>query len=377
MPAPFAAQAADPIMVDSDDIMQVEPAVVPTVQPSAPPAAEPVDESALMWVEKYRPRGLTDLLSQAAVVQTLRKLIASNNMPHLLFHGPPGTGKTSAILACAREMYGADFRSMVLELNASDDRGINVVREQIKSFASTRRIFSSGIKLIILDEADAMTSVAQMALRRVVEKYVANARFCLICNYVNKIMPALQSRCTKFRFGPLTPDDARARVLQIAAAEAVDLAPGAVDALLDLAHGDMRRVLNILQSTHMAVSPAVITADSFYANTGDPHPSDVAQLFESLLVDDFSACAARVAVLKAEKGVALSDILTGLAQHVARAPPERIPPPAKIYLYQQIADAEHRLMLGASEKINTAALIGAFAFASAMASRSGSKEDPL
>jgi replication factor C subunit 3/5 len=362
-------------MEGTDDAMEIEPVVAPSLP--AKHLAKLDDDSSLMWVEKYRPLGLTDLLSHGAVVQTLRKLIASNNMPHLLFHGPPGTGKTSTILACAREMYGADFRSMVLELNASDDRGIDVVRDQIKSFASTRRIFSSGVKLIILDEADAMTNIAQMALRRVVEKYVANARFCLICNYVNKIMPALQSRCTKFRFGPLKPEDARTRVVQIAAAEKVNLAPGAVDALLGLAKGDMRRVLNIMQSTHMAMSPAVINADAFYSNTGDPHPADVAMLYESLLGDDFSRCAAKVAALKSEKGVALGDILTGLTQLVTSTPAKRIPPAAKIYLYQQLADTEHRLMLGASEKINTAALIGAFAFASAMSPGGGYIESPI
>lgn len=349
------------------DAMEIEPASTPP--PSAAKAKAAVQsKSSLMWVEKYRPSGLEDLLSHQAIVQTLRKLIASNRMPHLLFHGPPGTGKTSTILACAREMYGASFRSMVLELNASDDRGISVVREQIKSFASTKRIFSTGVKLIILDEADAMTNEAQAALRRVVEKYVANTRFCLICNYVNKIIPALQSRCTKFRFGPLPPEDARARAEFVAKEEGITLAPGAVDALLRLSCGDMRRVLNILQSTHMAFSPAPLTADSFYANTGDPHPQDVQVLFDALVADgvEFSASAQRIATLRAEKGVALSDILSGLTALVTAAPVTQLPASAKIYLYQQLADCEYRLSLGASEHINTGALVGAFVFASAM-----------
>ncbi len=126
-----------------------------------------------------------------------------DRLPHLLFYGPPGTGKTSTILACARKLYGKNLSSMVLELNASDDRGINVVRDEIKTFCSTKQLFSSGFKLVILDEADAMTNVAQNALRRVIEQYTRNVRFCIICNYVGKIIPAIQSRCTRFRFAPL------------------------------------------------------------------------------------------------------------------------------------------------------------------------------
>lgn len=324
-----------------------------------------IDDECLMWIEKYRPRSLDDMLSHAAIIDTLRRLISNNRLPHLLFYGPPGTGKTSTILACAKEMYGNDFRSMVLELNASDDRGIDVVRDQIKSFASTRRIFSSGVKLIILDEADAMTNAAQMALRRIVEKYTANTRFCLICNFANKIMPALQSRCTKFRFGPVPPEDVRARVAEIAKLENVKFAQGALDALLILSQGDMRRVLNILQSTHMAVSPAAISFDALYANTGEPHPADIQSVFNTLTKSDvdFVECADQLGSLRAEKGVSLSDLVTGLFNCVTAANCSQLSDNAKIYLYQQLADVEHRLALGASETVNLAALIGAFVFA--------------
>lgn len=264
-------------------------------------------------------------------------------------------------------MYGATFKSMVLELNASDDRGINVVREQIKNFASTRRIFSTGVKLIILDEADAMTSAAQMALRRVVEKYAANTRFCIICNYVNKIIPALQSRCTKFRFGPLPSEDVRKRVKQIAHLENVDLAPAALDALLILGKGDMRRILNILQSTHMATTATTggpITTDALYANTGAPYPGDIRDAWQWLREDDFQTCSRKIRALKNDKGLALSDIITELLPFVIRSD---LPPKAKIYLYQQLADLEYRMAGGSSEKLNLAALIGCCKFASAIA----------
>ena len=149
----------------------------------------------------------------------VEKFIEKNRLPHLLLYGPPGTGKTSTILAVARRIYGPNYKKQILEvwlfshvvrrvvdsfpqLNASDDRGIDVVREQIKNFAETRTLYSSGFKLIILDEADMMTTAAQAALRRVIEQYTKNVRFCIICNYVNKIIPAVQSRCTRFRFSP-------------------------------------------------------------------------------------------------------------------------------------------------------------------------------
>jgi replication factor C subunit 3/5 len=149
----------------------------------------------LPWVEKYRPSALQELISHEDIIKTIRKFISEDKLPHLLFYGPPGTGKTSTILACAKEIYSTkECNSMVLELNASDDRGINVVRGQILNFASTRTIFNSGYKLVILDEADSMTNDAQNALRRIIEKFTENVRFCLICNYLSKIIPALQSR---------------------------------------------------------------------------------------------------------------------------------------------------------------------------------------
>lgn len=198
------------------------------------------------------------------ILATINKFVDSNRLPHLLLYGPPGTGKTSTILALARRIYGPEnMRQMVLELNASDDRGIDVVREQIKTFASTKQIFSMGgssrgggagslgaYKLIILDEADAMTNTAQMALRRIMEKYTANTRFCIIANYSHKLSPALLSRCTRFRFSPLKEADIRVLVDKVIEEEDVKILPEATDALVKLSKGDMRRALNVLQACH-------------------------------------------------------------------------------------------------------------------------------
>lgn len=212
-------------------------------------------------VEKYRPESLEDVSGHQDILATINKFVETNRLPHLLLYGPPGTGKTSTILALARRIYGTkNMRQMVLELNASDDRGIDVVREQIKTFASTKQIFTMNTtgtttsiatyKLIILDEADAMTSTAQMALRRIMEKYTANTRFCVIANYTHKLSPALLSRCTRFRFSPLKEPDIRVLVDKVIDEENVTITPEATEALVKLSKGDMRRALNVLQACH-------------------------------------------------------------------------------------------------------------------------------
>ena len=216
-------------------------------------------------MEKYRPATLADVSGHQDILTTINKFVDSNRLPHLLLYGPPGTGKTSTILALARRIYGtANMRQMVLELNASDDRGIDVVREQIKTFASTKQIFTmgggsksaggsssaAGYKLIILDEADSMTNTAQMALRRIMEKYTVNTRFCIIANYAHKLSPALLSRCTRFRFSPLKEGDIRQLVEKVVEEETVQIGAEAVDALVKLSNGDMRRALNVLQACH-------------------------------------------------------------------------------------------------------------------------------
>jgi len=216
-----------------------------------------------------------ELVAHEDIVSILTRLIDSDNLPHLLLYGPPGTGKTSTIVAAAKRMYGsaAAYSSMALELNASDSRGIDVVREEIKEYAGTRQLFHKGIKLIILDEADAMTADAQFALRRVIEKHTKNARFCMICNYVSKIIPALQSRCTRFRFAPLKQEQIRSRLVEIADKEKVNYTEDGIQSILALSGGDMRRVLNLLQST--AMSSEVVNEQNVYMTSGAPLPKDV------------------------------------------------------------------------------------------------------
>jgi replication factor C subunit 3/5 len=324
----------------------------------------------LPWVEKYRPLSLQDLISHEDIIQTINALIDKNKLPHMLLYGPAGTGKTSTILACARKVHGPKFSSMILELNASDERGIDVVREQIKNFASSRQLFSSGFKLIILDEADSMTKTAQMALRRVIEKYTKNTRFCLICNYVNKIIPALQSRCTRFRFGPLGSEQAEGRIKEIAQKEGVVLEQEGLEAIVDLAGGDMRKCLNVLQATHLAYP--VVNEENVYRCTGKPLPQDVRRILEALLNSPFQDAYDAILKMQVDKGLSLTDIITYVHELFLQT---RFPPKVVAHILDKMATIEYNLAFGVEERLQLASFVGAFHIAQLMVMEEDSKAD--
>ncbi len=315
---------------------------------------------------------LEDLVAHEKIINIITTMIDSDNLPHLLLYGPPGTGKTSTIVAAAKRMYGASkYSSMTLELNASDTRGINVVRNEIKEFAGTQQLFSKGVKLIILDEADAMTSDAQFALRRVIEKYTKNARFCLICNYVSKIIPALQSRCTRFRFAPLHPQQIQGRLEEVAKAEKVPITKDGIQAILDLSGGDMRRVLNLLQSTAMSLSTTgaestdmeidekAVDETAVYTTSGSPLPRDMETILKSLLNDTFKDSIQTISDMCTSKGYALADVLKELAPRLCAMKGMDSLPLGK--LLDGMSQVECRLaMSGTEERIQTASLVGVF-----------------
>ncbi|XP_076635244.1 replication factor C subunit RfC3 isoform X1 [Colletes latitarsis] len=342
----------------------------------------------LPWVEKYRPKKLDDLISHEEIIKTVNRFIDENQLPHLLFYGPPGTGKTSTILACARKLYSSgQFNSMVLEMNASDDRGIGIVRGQILSFASTGTMYRSGFKLIILDEADAMTNDAQNALRRIIEKYTDNVRFCIICNYLSKIIPALQSRCTKFRFGPLSANQIMPRLDDIIKEENLNVTEDGKNALITLSGGDMRKVLNVLQSTSLAFGE--VTEDNVYSCVGHPRPIDIKNIANWLLNESYELCYCSILFvtytqllnlitlflhtrhfvysltyryteiqdIKLKKGLALQDILTELHLFVNKI---EFPDSILNDLVIKMAEIEKRVAIGCSETVQLNALVSAF-----------------
>ncbi|KAF8544292.1 P-loop containing nucleoside triphosphate hydrolase protein [Trichophaea hybrida] len=241
-------------------------------QKDAAPSTTVKDPKRLVpWVEKYRPKSLSDVTAQDHTITVLKRTLQSNNLPHMLFYGPPGTGKTSTVLALAKELYGPELmKTRVLELNASDERGISIVREKVKNFARTA-VSNSTIqqsssypcppyKIIILDEADSMTQDAQAALRRTMETYSKITRFCLICNYVTRIIDPLASRCSKFRFKPLDEGNAKMRLEEIAEREGVECEDGVIDALIKVSDGDLRRAITYLQSAAKLHNPVKFAA---------------------------------------------------------------------------------------------------------------------
>jgi replication factor C subunit 3/5 len=275
------------------------------------------------------------------------------------------------------------MRQMVLELNASDDRGIDVVREQIKTFSSTKQIFSAApkpgeftslatFKLIILDEADAMTATAQMALRRIMEKYTANTRFCIIANYTHKLSPALLSRCTRFRFSPLKEIDIRNLVDKVIEEESVNIDMEATESLVTLSKGDMRRALNVLQACHASSTPLtapgqpapdpstivrdLITQTTIYDCIAAPHPSDIRFIVDLLLTrSDITHCLRTINNIKSLKGLALADILTALSEELIK---NDVPPQTMVTWMSGLAEIEYRLSGGGNEAIQTGATIG-------------------
>ncbi|KAI8987407.1 P-loop containing nucleoside triphosphate hydrolase protein [Mycotypha africana] len=232
------------------------------------------------WVEKYRPKSMDDISSQEQAVAVLKKALQSDNLPHLLFYGPPGTGKTSTILALAHELYGPKLvKSRVLELNASDERGIQIVRDKVKDFSRTTVTGKVDgypcppFKIVILDEADSMTNDAQSALRRTMETYSKTTRFCLICNYVSRIIEPITSRCAKFRFKSLPVNDLEQRLQMIADKEKVYLAPKALQTIIDCSGGDLRKAITLLQSGYN-----LATADKSKSDTEMITPRMVEEL---------------------------------------------------------------------------------------------------
>ena len=310
----------------------------------------------LPWVEKYRPSAFCDISDQNHVIETVLKLVTAKQLPHLLFYGPPGTGKTSTILAIARAYFGDRAGQMTLELNASDDRGIDVVRNEIQSFASSQRIFSSGYKLVILDECDSMTKDAQFALRRVIEKYTKHTRFCLIGNYASKIIPALQSRCMKFRFAPFQNEVARNRIRYISTSEGLDISEEALSAIVDISEGDLRRACNLLQSCALT-SSNVVDERTVYSVSGVPLPRDLETAMMSLLNDNLEVGVNTLQNLTKNVGVAMTDVISLLSKKIFEL---HLSSTMRSLIISALADMEVALSHVSSEKFQLRALVSVF-----------------
>ena len=239
-----------------------------------------MSKDKLPWIEKYRPKHLSDIIGHTDKVNALISNVRNKELPHLLLYGPPGTGKTSVILALAREIYGDEFRKYIVEINASSERGIDTVRGFITNFVTAK---SSKIKIVILDEADALTNDAQSALRSVMEKYASQCRFCLICNNINKIIPALQSRCVRMVFGALDQGSIYPKIKDIAVAEGINITDEGLKAIVRL-EKDFRQILNIMQGIHYYYSTLnhEIGEEQVYKYLGKPTEEHVNLIVKKL-----------------------------------------------------------------------------------------------
>lgn len=240
------------------------------------------------WVEKYRPLVLDDVVGNSRTIQQLTTIGMQGNMPNLLLVGPPGCGKTTSIWCLARQMLGECTKQAVCELNASDERGIDVVREKIKSFAQQKvNVPQNMHKIIILDEADSMTASAQQALRMIMSDYTSTTRFALACNDSSKIIEAIQSRCAILRFTRLSDSDVLSRLMTVIEKENVEYEPKGLEALIFTAEGDMRNALNNLQATVSAFS--IVSFDNVFKVCDQPHPDILKDVIGKCLECQFSA----------------------------------------------------------------------------------------
>ncbi len=314
-----------------------------------------MEESHTIWIEKYRPSRLADIVGQDEIVERLSSYVKSGNLPHLLFTGSAGVGKTTAAVTLAKEFYKESYQMNFREMNASDERGIDVVRNQIKQFARTTPLGDATFKILFLDEADALTTDAQAALRRTMETYAQTCRFILSCNYSSKIIDPIQSRCAIYRFKPLDPDAVKEEVRRIAGKEGLSITSGAMDAIVYIAQGDMRKAINALQGG--AIISTTIDEKMIYAITSTARPDEINELLLLSLAGDFDGAESLLNQLLHERGIAPNELINQCYRALVKRDMDRS---LKVQLIDHIGETDFRLSEGANSDIQLEALIARF-----------------
>ena len=309
-----------------------------------------VVEFDIPWTEKYRPKNLKDVIGQKEIVERLQSYVKAKNMPNMLFSGRAGIGKTSAAIALANDLFG-EVTNM-LELNASDERGIAIVRGKIKDFARTLPLGGAPFKIIFLDEADALTADAQQALRRTMERFSSATRFILSVNYSSKIIEPLQSRCAVFRFRPLAEADIKKQLQTISQAESLTLTDKAIDAIFYLSEGDLRRAITILQGA--ANLGAKVTDDNVYKVSSRAKPKEITEMVEAALKGDFLEAREKLDTIMLTYGMSGEDVITQMYRELVGL---SISDRKKVALVDKIGEYNFRLVEGANERIQLEALL--------------------
>ncbi len=313
-------------------------------------------DDLLPWTEKYRPKTLEEVIGQIEIVKSLKAFVKKKNMPNLLFAGPPGVGKTTAMLAFAYDLFGKEIQGNILSLNASDERGIDVVRGVIKDFARTIALRDVPFKLIFLDEADALTAEAQHALRRTMETNASVTRFILSSNYSSKIIEPIQSRCAIFRFLPLNEKDVRKMLEHVAKSEELKIDEDGYKAIYYISEGDMRRALTILQGS--ALHSKHITSDLIHKTASRAKPKEVREMIELGMKGDFIKARELLDTLIISYGLSGEDILFQVYKETQNL---GISENKKMMLIDKIAEYNFRLVEGANERIQIEALLAQMA----------------
>lgn len=311
-----------------------------------------------IWTEKYRPSKFYELVGQDDIVKRVESLTNSLNIPHLLFAGPAGTGKSSLALIVVKELYGQNWHENYLELNASDERGINIVREKVKTFARTKSLGKVPFKIIFLDEADALTPEAQQALRRTMENYSATCRFILSCNYSSKIIDPIQSRCAIFRFKLLEKKDIEKYLMDIVKRENLTMVPESMEIIYEGSEGDCRRATNLLQAT-ASISPN-ITPELVSTIISNAKPKDIKVVLDYALAGDFQRAREKLLDVMLKESISGQDVIKSIQKEIWNLPVE---PELKVRLTEKTGETEFRIVEGSDPFIQLQALLASFVLA--------------
>lgn len=299
-----------------------------------------------LWVEKYRPKNLSEVVGQDEIVGRLKAYVAERNLPHMIFSGPAGTGKTTCAIALAKELYGDQYRMNFLELNASDARGIDVVRDDIKEYARSSSLTNAEFKIIFLDEADNLTADAQSALRRTMEKYSQTCRFILSANYPSKIIEPIQSRCGIFRFRAIDKEMIKKRIKEIAKVENLEVSEQALEVIQHLAEGDLRRAIIILQTA--AVFSKNIDETTIYNVTGSASKKEIENMIIYALKGEFNKARTMLDRMLISGGVTAPDLIRGIHRTVLDL---TIDDRVIVQIIEKLGEIDYRINEGATEKI--------------------------